>query len=786
MRVVPRFNLPVGTQVRLFGSDLISNGMTEGGYEFTELGSGAATVVSFLQFIEHQKLPGTRIDMLSAQTGNRLQHRLGGYASSRSLRADQQEVGRFRLSLCHAVIHRREHMPHESGNCGFDFSIRVLDRKEHRKAVRDLAQPIFGQPICIGAGRGGQSTTWTMPKGRTLMKYLRIFEDLHPEENPLDALVSLDHLKGNSVSRISLRVRELMTQAWEEIGIDTKSPSVADIMKHLEMLIHEENRSRQMNFMPALMMPSSLTVDRHIKELLSATEMLVATKGEREARDRRGRGSTDIRTLVVGEYVEIDECKASLVVSAKARGIWERLSADDRETLEHVDEKIRARLSILVMIDVATRMPLAWVVSDQPRAEATLALFRMATRDKTRERKIYGCSGEPVTGIGLGHFKHDNGPGLRNRSTIAALMGLGATNTVARSYASTDKPYVERMFGTTESILLKVIHGYTGRKPGELPGYDATRDGVLDIDELYGILTRFMIDEYPSMRHMGVGIGGRRPFDVYKQISETRGCIPQIDPNLRRIHLGWKQQIIPTDEGVRVFGGIWFNSYELQRKLDNLPLKVKIAVFVDPENLATATVLLPSHKDPIEAPSQITAFADMTLPEVLNLMAEWPREGPRSREIDEDRVMRLRRERFDQLRSIGVERRLSRSYSTIEECQKKASAVFVGARLIPSDEMAICVAPGGITDIGKAPNIYLIGGDDGEAPERHRHPFRRMSARVLREGGTREQHHPGQPENPAEGFALAADLDPLRYSRSGVACSGGRATGATAASGAFQ
>jgi hypothetical protein len=94
-------------------------------------------------------------------------------------------------------------------------------------------------------------------------------------------------------------------------------------------------------------------------------------------------------------------------------------------------------------------------------------------------------------------------------------MGMGAMNTIVRAYASTDKPYVERMFGTTESVLLKVIHGYTGRKPGDVPGYDATQAGVLDIDELYGILTRFMIDAYPSMRHMGVGMGGRRPYEVY-------------------------------------------------------------------------------------------------------------------------------------------------------------------------------------------------------------------------------------------------------------------------------
>ena len=131
------------------------------------------------------------------------------------------------------------------------------------------------------------------------------------------------------------------------------------------MLIHEENSIRKRNQLGSLKPPSHATLSTHIHELVSPTEMLAATKGERHARNRRGRGSTDIRALFVGEYVEIDECKASLVASAKARGQWESLSDPDRTALEDIDKEIRTRLSILVMIDVATRMPLAWVISDQ-------------------------------------------------------------------------------------------------------------------------------------------------------------------------------------------------------------------------------------------------------------------------------------------------------------------------------------------------------------------------------------------------------------------------------------
>ena len=108
--------------------------------------------------------------------------------------------------------------------------------------------------------------------------------------------------------------------------------------------------------------------------------------------------------------------------------------------------------------------------------------------------------------MGLGMVRNDNGTGLRNAEVKSALMGIASANTDVRTYASADKPYAERMFGTTESVLFKLLHGYTGRKAGELPGYDAKASGVLDIDLLYEILTKFFIDEYPSLKHMGVGI----------------------------------------------------------------------------------------------------------------------------------------------------------------------------------------------------------------------------------------------------------------------------------------
>jgi hypothetical protein len=451
---------------------------------------------------------------------------------------------------------------------------------------------------------------------------------------------------------------------------------------------------------------------------------LIATEGPRQARNKRGRGSTDLRALLIGEVVEIDECKISLVMCAKSAGYWEKMEQEGKDALEKLDEFIQSRFWILVMIDVATRMPLVWVVTENPNADATLALLRMATRDKTREKQFYGCSGEPAAAVGLMHVKNDNGSGLRNSTVIGALLGSGSINTITRTYSSTDRPHIERLFWTLENIVFRMLPGYTGSRPGDLPGYDAMANGVLTVEQLHEIVTRYFIDEYPSTRHYGFGMNGRRPIDVYRSINETRGHVPQIDSQTRRIQLGWEDEVTPTDESVRVFHGIWFNSNEFQEKRDAYRVSGKVKVYVDPDNLNFATAVLPNVKEPIELHLQVTAFADMTLPEELRLMAEHRREDPLATEIHDDQVMRTRMHRYERIKAIGVEHNLPRSYSTIAECKQLAKSVFAGPLMTRPKSVAGTTRRGRITNLEPSNVVYRFGGKAAPVPAPDNEPAR--------------------------------------------------------------
>lgn len=712
MTMEPRYSFQPGTEITLMQRPVVVTGQVDHGYKVVGREDGITTVVPFSKLVEQLKLPGATVDTSLPTTGGRLQQRLGGYASSQALSDEQREIGRFHFAVCQAMLAYRTKIRIEHGDPKFELSDRIAGRPEARRFIASVAEQIFGQKVLINPTRGGRSKGMYLYQGRTLMKYFRVFEDLEPDESPIDALVTLDHLRGNRNRRIGNKLHQMMTAAWEKYGLDLKRPPVSNVHKALTTNIWNENQKRTANDLPELVVPSQRTLREHRDALLTPTEHLVATKGSRQARNERGRGSTDLRALLIGELVEVDECKISLITSAKEAGFWEQMSIDEKTALENLDAYIKSRFWILVMLDVATRMPLAWVIAENPNSEATLALFRMATRDKTFEKMRYGCSGQPAAPVGLMHVKNDNGTGLRNSATVGALMGIGSINTISRTYASTERAVIERFFGTLEMDIFKMLPGYTGGRPGELPGYDAKANGVITVEQLHEIVTKYFIDEYPSTRHYGIGMGGRRPFEVYKAINETRGQIPPIDPHKRRINLGWEQDVTPTDEGVRVFQGIWFNSNDLQEKREEHRVSGKVKVFIDPDNVNMATVILPKVKEPIEVHLQITAFADMTLPEILKLMAEQRRETPDITAFHDDQVMRTRSQRYDQITEIGVEHNLPRSYSTVAECKMMAKAVFSGARVIRSEPQAGTTRPGEITRLQPSDGVYQIGGDE--------------------------------------------------------------------------
>ena len=93
-------------------------------------------------------------------------------------------------------------------------------------------------------------------------------------------------------------------------------------------------------------------------------------------------------------------------------------------------------------------------------------------------------------------------------------------------------------------------------------------------------------------------------------------------------------------------------------------------------------------------------------------MAAWRKENPKIADIHNDRIMRFRSDVHQIMRTIGVERKLPRSYSTLAECQAKAKAVFAGSRILPGRALSGTTAPENIMRFGGTESIFKIGSED--------------------------------------------------------------------------
>uniref|UniRef100_UPI0036718A42 hypothetical protein n=1 Tax=Rodentibacter caecimuris TaxID=1796644 RepID=UPI0036718A42 len=89
-----------------------------------------------------------------------------------------------------------------------------------------------------------------------------------------------------------------------------------------------------------------------------------------------------------------------------------------------------------------------------------------------------------------------------------------------------------------------------GNRAGALEGYDAIKSAAYIRAELYAIITKYLIDEYPLERNYGTTFMGQRPLDVAERLARDGWGTPPVSPQNRRLHLGWRFEATITDEGI--------------------------------------------------------------------------------------------------------------------------------------------------------------------------------------------------------------------------------------------
>lgn len=655
----PLYNIPKGSILQLDGRDLKVSGHEEGGYSVECPETGECLTLS-IERVE-TAIRNRNCDVISPLECERKKALLaytGGNELFDNLDDDVKKIVRGRLAL---VLAQDELIAD-----GFKVTQRSLNKcGEHRRELLVRANKIAPDYNFLKAKRGGKlATGFDVPQGRTLAAYRDVYHKFG--QNPV-VLADKDHLKGrwndedNGIQRLVAwqeRYIDYVLNRW----LDERKPPLAGVHNLAQTVFHRTpyEIAERAEF------PTITTLRNRIKAT-NKVVIEVGRGGRQHATNKKGASSTDIRAQAYGDEFEVDQCLLS-VMSCDDGKVRAKIVDPDEVSDELADNEIR-RCWLHLIIDVATREVLGWILSETADADHSKALLRMATRDKTKEKVRYGCKHDPAPPVRLRHSLADNGTATRNSEIYAAQLGMGITVKTARANTPKDKEYVERAFGTVQWDVLNFCPGYTGSRPGELTGYEPKASAKITHDDLYGTITRYFIDEYPFRPHFGTGMYGATPRQKREQAIERYGVIDAPKQRDRILHLGVKVDATTTSEGVKAFN-IPFNSNELQDFTGGDATKV--TVHLDPDDLRRIYVTAAGSKEVVPVYLSMTIFKDVTLEEAIEIMEAATKLNPTLRELHAEHLKDARARRA---RESGFfpDSRDPASYQKIEKLRQRAA-----------------------------------------------------------------------------------------------------------------
>ena len=656
----PLYNIPKGSILQLDGRDLKVSGHEEGGYSVECPETGESLTLS-IERVE-TAIRNRNCDVISPVEDEKKKALLdytGGIELFDKLEPDVKEIVRGRLAL---VLAQDELIAD-----GFKITQRSLSRcGKHRRELLVRADRLAPDCNFLKTKRGEKMASgFDVPQGRTLAGYRDVYHQF--DQNPV-VLADRDHLKGRRNTEEEQRLapwQERFIQYVLERWLDLKQPPFAGVYRLAQSEFHRSAHeiAQQPNF-------PSLTTVRNEKNAINEVAVEIGRGGHRHAMNKQGAGSTDVRALAFGEEFEWDQCLLSIFTGGDGKVRAEIV--DPQEVPQELADHELRRCWLNVIIDVATREVLGWILSESADADHSKALLRMATRDKTKEKVRYGCKQDPVPAVRPAHSLADNGSATRNADVYASQLGMGMTVKTARAHQPLDKQIVERLLGTVQWDVLNFLPGYTGSRPGELTGYDPKGSAKITHDDLYKTFTRYFIDEYPFRPHLGTGMYGATPRQKSEQARSLYGPIKPPSQRDRILHLGVKANATTTPEGVKAFN-IPFNSTELQEFRSGKAKKV--TVHLDPDDLRKIYVTAAGSTEVVPVNLSMTVFKDLTLEEAIEVMETATKSNPTIRALHEEHLKDARARRA---RESGFfpDSRDPANYQKIEKLRQRAAKLI--------------------------------------------------------------------------------------------------------------
>ncbi|MDH6231608.1 putative transposase [Mesorhizobium soli] len=220
--------------------------------------------------------------------------------------------------------------------------------------------------------------------------------------------------------------------------------------------------------------------------------------------------------ILLGQRIEIDELKTDLEAVWAMVGMLDTITAEQRAILKKI------RLWIVMVVDVATRYPLAAKAAPSPNAQAALDTLRLVMSDKTH---ISDYVGAQIPWIGKvkpsGTAYMDNGSAFLAEETADAFRALRIEVTRPKTGEPKKRPHIESVFHTIGPMFTQFFDGRTFRSIAEKGDYDPKAHASLAAAEFAEIIIHGICDYYNVKGHSA--LGGRSPHNALVDAVEGYG-----------------------------------------------------------------------------------------------------------------------------------------------------------------------------------------------------------------------------------------------------------------------
>lgn len=209
-----------------------------------------------------------------------------------------------------------------------------------------------------------------------------------------------------------------------------------------------------------------------------------------------GIGKTE-RATRPGECFQIDEWKVDARTFMMAGPLRESL---DKKTLASLP---RGRRWMYIVIDVATRYIVGFVLSASQKPEAAVRALRMATQNKDHLAKAAGAT-NGWAGMQFESLQSDTGSAFFSQFTQRAVNTAFGTYFYPTLGEPQLRGIVERVFGTFTDCAMPLIPARTFSNPQERGDYKTEERVTLTDDQLALIFIRYIVDVYHQSSHFGL------------------------------------------------------------------------------------------------------------------------------------------------------------------------------------------------------------------------------------------------------------------------------------------